>query len=332
VSHAEDILHRAWAVLSPPETSELASYPLDISVARTPCRVALDRSGTRHLLIPTADEEAVTLDPRPSVLRLASRRLAFGGAPTRYIDVACSETDLFPEFDDVAADVLEVVADSDAPAIAAVQVIARWRRLFRAGAAARHLSHEAKLGLFAELSVLVALLEAGPGTTVDMWRGPLREPHDFEAPTRCLEVKGLGPDSDRIVVHGLAQLAGHDARPLDLVLLTVENDPDGTGLDELIDRARAARTPQSLFLSRMVAAGWPATGQLALPSNEDRFTVTRCLRVRVGDGIPRLIPHDLVNGTLAPGIGGLRYQVELPALLPFAEETTLRQLTREAVA
>ena len=129
----------------------------------------------------------------------------FGAADEVFVDLSCTEQDLHAEFDDVVTDILESIRGVERPGIAALQAIARWRRLFRARLV-RGLSIQAKLGLFAELTMLLALVDADPAFSVDLWRGPLREPHDFEAPGRCLEIKAVTSESDAVVIHGVSQL------------------------------------------------------------------------------------------------------------------------------
>src|SRR6266568_9201907 len=146
------MLERAWAVLDTPIDSELSSYPIDLSFDGIACRVALDRHGHRHLLVP-ATGESVTADNRPSVLAVTVRKLVFGSDDGTYVDLTCAEADLHAEFDEVVADVLQSVKGAERPGITALQSIGRWRRLFRARLI-RGLGIQAKIGLFAELTVL----------------------------------------------------------------------------------------------------------------------------------------------------------------------------------
>ncbi|MEU4337179.1 PD-(D/E)XK motif protein [Micromonospora lupini] len=319
-------LERAWAVLVPPRAKELVSFPLEVVCGAEPCRVALDGAGTRHLLVPVGDE-SVSVDPKPAVLGMAVRKLGFGGSAVAYVDVACAEPELFPEFDEVVTDVLEAVSGARRPASAAIGAVTRWRRLFRSRLL-RGLSRQAKLGLFAELTVLSSLVEADPGFPLEAWRGPLNEPHDFEATVRCLEVKGLSAASDAIVVHGLEQLNTHDGRPLDLVLLRVVEDPDGRSVNDLVDELLDAVASRAALRTRLSAAGW--SEQPDRP-DLDTFAIEEVLRVMVGVGTPRLVPSSLDAGTLPYGVGDLSYQVDLAALLPLTAGASLAEIAEEAV-
>ncbi|MBB5775048.1 PD-(D/E)XK motif protein [Nonomuraea jabiensis] len=320
------MLERAWAVLTRPRATELASFPLEVVCHAEPCRVAIDGTGTRHLLVPTGDE-AVSVDPKPAVLGTVIRKLGFGGSTVAYVDVSCAESDLFPEFDEVVTDVLEAVASARRPALTAVDAIARWRRLFRSSLL-RGLSRQAKLGLFAELTVLSSLVEADPGFPVSAWRGPLYEPHDFEAAARCLEVKGLSAAGDNIVVHGLEQLNSHDGRPLDLILLRVVEDPDGPTVSDLVEQLRSAVASRTDLRTRLSAAGW--SDQPDRP-DLDTFAIEEVLRIVVDPDIPRVVPSSLVAGSLSEGVTDLSYKLDLAAVLPFSSGASLAEIAEEAV-
>ncbi|MEU7748649.1 PD-(D/E)XK motif protein [Nonomuraea sp. NPDC049158] len=320
------MLERAWAVLTRPRAKELASFPLEVVCHAEPCRVAIDGTGARHLLIPAGDE-AVSVDPKPAVLGTSIRKLGFGGSAVTYVNVSCAESDLFSEFDEVVTDVLEAVAGARRPASTAVDAIARWRRLFRSSLL-RGLSRQAKLGLFAELTVLSSLVEADPGFHVDAWRGPLNEPHDFEATARCIEVKGLSSASDSIVVHGLEQLDTHNGRPLDLILLRVVEDPDGRTVSELVEQVRGAVASCRDLRARLSAAGW---SEYPDRPDLDAFAIEEVRRIVVGQDTPRVVPSSLVAGSLPSGIGGLSYQLDLAAVLPFSSGASLAEIAEEAV-
>ncbi|WP_250031665.1 PD-(D/E)XK motif protein [Paractinoplanes maris] len=319
-------LERAWAVLNLPRAQEFESFPLALSFAAQPCRVALDRAGVRHLLVPALGE-GVPVDRRPAVLGTTVRRLSFGGPHIDYLDVSCTEPDLFGEFDEVLRDVLQEIVRVDRPASTAVRVVARWRNLFR-NLLVRELSPQAKMGLFGELTVLSELLLAERGFPVESWRGPLNEPHDFEAEGGCIEVKTLGAQSDAVTIHGLDQLDTHDGRSLDLVLLRVVDDPNGLSLNDVVVRIEESGAARDSLRSRLAAARWHPD---PVRPDPDRFAVEEVLRVRVDGSVPRLVGSDIVNGRSPDGITDVRYSVELAALLPHAHGASLSEIASELV-
>jgi hypothetical protein len=315
-------IDRAWTVLQTPQTDHLSSFPLDVNFKELPCRAALDRNGARHLLVPCI-EEAPEVDNRPATLNATLRALTFGnsGAAT-YLDISCSDADLFPEFDDVIEDLLQRIRGSDTPASHAAAALSRLRKLFR-NRLMRGLSPEAKLGLFAELSVLKILLTSGLGFSVEHWRGPLREPHDFEAPDRCIEVKALSELGSEFIVHGWDQLDTHDGRRLFLTLVTVVPDPEGTSIGELASEVQEEVDSPPIFSSRLMAAGWDAD---ASAEDHERYTVGPAFIVPVTDSVPRLIRAHLTDGISTSGISDLRYRVSLESVFPFVVSSSLTSL------
>ncbi|WP_395307509.1 PD-(D/E)XK motif protein [Mycobacterium sp. AMU20-3851] len=321
----DDLLERAWSVLSSPKDGELASFPLDISFAGIACRVARDSNRVRHFLVPCINETP-PIDNRPAVLSSRVRPLAFGGQVSDYLDVSCADSSLHPEFDDVISDVLEEIDGSDRPATDAARVLTRWRRLF-SSRFARGLSPEAKRGLFAELSVLSALLDIDPDFPAESWRGPLREPHDFEMPTRCIEVKALGESSDSFIVHGWEQLAQHGGRELDLVLATVITDPDGTTLSDLVAAVKQRIKGRATIASRLIAAGWDTAGSV---DDTDSFSLGPVFVLHVDDTVPRLVPASLPDGQVPVGLSALRYEVDVAFVAPLAYGSSLEAAAQGA--
>lgn len=313
-----DVLDRAWSVLSAPQGRELASFPLDISFGGIACRVARDSSRVRHLLVPCVDESP-SIDFRPAILSSTVRPLVFGGQGANYLDVSCDEASLHPEFNDLITDVIEAIDNSSQPATDATRVIARWRRLF-GSRLVRGLSPEAKRGLFAELSVFSALLDIDPHFSAESWRGPLREPHDFETPARCIEVKALGESADKFVVHGWEQLAQHHGRVLDLALVTVVQDAQGTALADLVSAVADRVEAQATMKSRLSAAGWDwASAAL----DTERFSLGPIFALQVDDRMPRLTLDDLIDGQAPVGLSALHYEVDIAFARPLAYGNSL---------
>lgn len=319
-------LQRAWAVLRRPSGDQLESFPLEVKFGEVECRAALDSAGVRHLLIPCIDE-APELDPKPATLGACVRPLVFNQEAVTYLDISCSDASLHGEFDEVMLDLLEEIAGSSSPATVAATVLSRWRKLFR-NKIFQGLGHEAKLGLFAELMLIRALLSSPVGFDPETWRGPLREPHDFELPSRCVEVKALSEEGEGFIVHGWDQLDTHDDRRLDLALVTVVPDPDGVSLSDLISEIRAATRPdlRAGFDARLVAAGWDPGNP---PTEVDYFTLGPIFLIAVDDGVPRLTPAKLATGIKPDGISGLRYRVSLDSVISLTYGSSISSLLDE---
>jgi hypothetical protein len=241
-------------------------------------------------------------------LNVVVRTLSFGMGANNYVDIFCADRGLDDEFDDVVRDVLEEVQCATEPAKAALACVGRWRRLFRSRLVIG-LGPEERRGLFAELAVLGAVLDQDKEVTVEAWTGPAREPHDFELPSRCVEVKAVSAASASIVVHGIDQLASHDDRPLRLLLIGVEERPDGFSLDDMVEVVAQKRPGQATDLRKRLSSVGFAGGLYPARYSIDEVTI-----VDVDDNTPALGPSDLVVGHLANGLSRLSYRVDLDPL------------------
>jgi Putative PD-(D/E)XK family member, (DUF4420) len=319
-------LNRAWAVLEIPRWREFESFPLDVVFAERSCRAALDREGVRHLLVPIVDE-TLSQDSRASVLCSATRVLSFAGEISTYVDIWCTESALHDEFDGVIEDILDDIASTDRPGAAALANLARWRRLFR-NRLVQGLGPRARRGLFAELSVLLAMVNADPHISVDIWTGPMGDPHDFETPKRSIEVKATAPGVDSIVINGLQQLDTHGGRPLDLVVLTVVTDPNGTTITDLVSEINTRMGTQAGFEKRLARLGWQSGDENL---DTESFAIVKIQRVPIGDTTPRLVPAALSAGALPEGISEVTYRLAKATLAVHATSGTLDQIAGEAI-
>lgn len=317
-----EIIRRAWGVLSTPAEQELSSYPVDLMFAGAPVRLALDRRGHRHLLVPSGQEK-VSPDQRLHVLTMSQGTYAFGAVADPYLDIQCGDPELNPEFDEVVLDVLACIGDSSTPAAAAAQTISRWRRLFRASLR-KSLSEQQRLGLFAELALLEELLDVDGSLSPIVWTGPDRLPHDLELEHACIEVKGLGNTSEGVTVHGLDQLESHDEKPLYLILVKVVSEETGRTINELANDLKARFADGAGFISQLCKSGWAADDHLAAVTP---YAVQSVSVVLVTGETPRLVHASLVSD-LPPGVRDVRYVVELSGLLGLSDVMTFTELAR----
>lgn len=320
------VVRRAWGVLSAPTGDALSSYPVDIFFGGRPVRLAVDRDGHRHVMVP-AGSEKVPPDQRQHVLAMKQATYSFESAPTSYLDIVCGDTDLNREFDDVVLDVLDRVEGSSTPASDAAATIGRWRRLFRAGMR-RALSEQQRIGLFAELALLKELLAVQEGLSPSVWTGPDRLPHDLELGAACIEVKGLGKSSASITIHGLDQLATHDGSPLQLVLVTVAVDDSGRTTHELVEELKDSFIDGAGFVAQLAKTGWTADDPLSAVT---AYVIESIAVVTVDGTTPRLTRESLVSD-LPDGIDDVRYSVSVPELLARSRTTTFAELAAEVVA
>lgn len=198
---------------------------------------AVDDSGQHHLLIPADSTRHPENTRSPLAMSFRNFRFSTGDATDvegRYFDIHCRLPALNGQFDRVIGEVIASVEGSKSPVGAAAATLAAWRRLFATLADSRPLTYLEKVAAFGELSVLQDFVESRHDFRATFWTGPKREPHDFELEDVSVEVKSLGDDSDTITVHGLAQLARSDGKPLFITVRRVVESASGRTLSELL--------------------------------------------------------------------------------------------------
>jgi hypothetical protein len=277
------------------------------------------------VLVPVGNGDALQAQ-RGSALTVEQRFLVFGGAEQSFVDVGCVRSDLYYEFDAVVQDIVDAVRDSTDARQATLDVVGRWRRLFGT-AAVRGLSSEARRGLFAELTCLQEFAAADPALSVSSWRGPLRERHDFELTSACVEVKATGTISEAVRVHGLEQLAPDGDRRLYLAVLTIAEDPDGRTIRDLVGDLRSTVRDRAMFAGRLIAAGWSDDD----PGANSRYVIGAVLVVPVSEEVPRIVRSSFTAGEAPDGVGQLEYSIDRSALDLHATTASLTELAAEVV-
>jgi hypothetical protein len=235
-------------------------------------------------------------------------------------------------FDVLLGDLVEVLVGLDQPPALLrtfLEKLAQWQALFE-GFAAEGLSPERQRGLFGEIIMLRRLLDGGadPLGMVQSWVGSQAAPQDFQGADWALEVKtSLGATHPSFTVSNERQLDETTWSGLFLVHLALETRTGGgQTLNEAVGVIRAALDGYTFarqeFNRRLIAAGYFET-------HAERYETPGYLvrgehRFRVAGAFPRLRVADL-----PPGVGEVRYTVQLAACLPFAiSETELLQFLR----
>jgi putative PD-(D/E)XK family protein DUF4420 len=287
----------------------------------------IDAEGRRHLLIHLRPAEAEMRDVQSRGLCVVTSDLLVSGRePSKYIDLVCNDLSGYDALDIIGGELGERLArERDAPADSVAKVLAKWRRFW--GQLPRDaLSREAQLGLFAEIWFLrywlmpkVSLLEA---TT--RWRGPFGARHDFEWPSRSIEVKATTSTRGIIhQIHGVDQLAPPESGDLLLFSLQLREEAGAThSLPTMIDECRrtldADDAAVTTFETGLVEAGYS-------PAHDDEYSRLR-LRIvaealyRVEHDFPRLTVAQLSQG-LPPGVEHIDYQINLGGFNHLLETT-----------
>ena len=123
-----------------------------------------------------------------------------------------------------------------------IECFGRWSSLFDRQPDGS-LSDADVQGLFGELYVLIQLLHERSDQSADelsrSWRGPYREPQDFQLEDKSIEVKTIGPKGNVVEIHGLQQLYVESGRTLELMVLRVERDFNaGQSLETIFNSAK----------------------------------------------------------------------------------------------
>jgi Putative PD-(D/E)XK family member, (DUF4420) len=284
--------------------------------------VALDATGTRHLLVRIADQGQMVRLPRPVAgLGLTARELRPSGQPGgTWIDFACSDSAWNRTFCGLCSDIInELPATGPAEPATMFAVLERWRRFWATDRDG--LSRDEQVGLIGELWLLLEWLPRLTVSTVTAWQGPLRGRHDFVTDTMSVEVKttraATGPVVHRIA--GLDQLDEPGTGTLYLLSLRAVPDPLGTeSLDALLTRARNAAAAVGATCAALLDGRLRALG--VTHADEGRYTEP--LRValqelyQVGPEFPRLVPASFPTG-LPAGVVDVAYSLDTSACQPW---------------
>lgn len=197
-----------------------------------------------------------------------------------------------------------------------------WQRfLKRAG---QGMSPERQRGLYGELKTLGDLmLPVLGGAAVDAWTGPSRAPQDFQASGIALEVKTIvHSEPQHLKIDGERQLDDFGLAALLLVHHRILKHRDaGETLNDVIDGLRhliaESGGGRDQFDDRLLEYGY-ADHERNLYSGVG-YSLRETMYYRVRAGFPRLTEIDLVAG-----LGGLSYEIDASACIPFA-------IDREAV-
>jgi len=253
-------------------------------------------------------------DVGPAVSTLENIHLAVVNSDgVRQLEVSATDPDLFVEVYPMLCAVADRIQLAATPALDALdETLSIWSRVL---ARRRRLSDDQEVGLMGELFVVRALLgSAGEGLTIDSWRGPLAEEHDFGFAAFDAEVKTTTAEARRHWVNNLTQLMPTRDRPLWLVSIQITRAGSGHGesLPELIDQVRSALSEQGRRRCNNVLAQlfWSDEQSDLYPQRWGLRTNPTAYEVDVS--FPALTPASLVTlGWLSNEITQVRYELDV---------------------
>lgn len=278
--------------------------------------LAVDRVGLRHLLLAVDDDSPPPTQSVSKGLSISVDELSVGERPTRrYLDIACRDVAVHPNFTAVAAEIIDALPDSDDVIGTVTSIFTRWRWFW--GVTADELSEEQVLGLFGELWFLEFWLAPIDSAVLAAWAGPRGDRHDFKWPAASVEIKTTRVRSDGAARHrisSLDQLEAPEQGALYLFSLRATPDPIGAhSLRSSVDRLRDGLSghPELLhdFDERLAAAGYsPAHGE----QYGGGLRVVAEELYRVSDGFPRLDSTSFSAG-VPNGVDRISYTLDLVA-------------------
>jgi hypothetical protein len=286
--------------------------------------LAVDRAGLRHLLLAVDRSSAAPTQPVSKGLSISVDELSVGERPARhYLDIACRDAAMHPNFTAVAAEIIDALPNSDDVIATVTSIFARWRLFW--GVAADELSEEQVIGLFGELWFLEFWLAPIDAAVLAAWAGPRGDRHDFKWPAASVEIKATRVRSDGAARHRISSLDQLEAPEQgELYLFSLRATPDPIGAHSLrssVDRLRdgLSARPELLqdFDERLAAAGYsPAYGEqygagLRVAAEE---------LYRVSDGFPRLDSTSFRAG-VPNGVDRISYTLDLVACEPWRVAT-----------
>jgi len=198
----------------------------------------------------------------------------------------------------------------------AMECFAEWRQLFQASKK-RVLSLEECRGLFAELDFGFNVLSqrVGPSVVVEGWQGPYGSDQDFQFLDVHYEVKSRHATTHALRIASEYQLDGDN-----IILVCVEVADSAKALPGFISLTDLVAQSKGLVAldGGDVEVFDSALDELGFDPSEEVYRQTyfssRGLDYyAVDDQFPRITPR-----TVAPGVSGVKYRLDLTALDEFA--------------
>lgn len=197
--------------------------------------------------------------------------------------------------------------------------LALWRRFFQ-NRVGKLLDEEIR-GLIGELSVLSCLMSStGVDYSLDSWKGPLRELHDFRLANLRIEVKSWCNDSrPRIFISDPSQIITDEMCPVWLAVVQLsKSENKGMTLPEwTASLVRSMDVSQrELYYSLLADYGYlDAQSDLYV----DKYSAVETMFYLVTDSFPRIDPR-----SIPPAICSVKYAIELNAISSFVKPSPIK--------
>jgi hypothetical protein len=311
-----------WAKLAADRSPDDGIVKLLIPVVQA-CRVYAGRNmadGLEALILDLENVDAGSIGRPPAGSGFEIVTESSGGIVTR-ITLKLVEKDYRDLFVHLSEDIvwhLSQARNGAECSAAMIERMSRWQAFLRRRGA-RGLPRERRIGLAGELLFLrdVLLPRVQPGRAVAAWTGPDGGAHDWEFDGGGLEIKSTtASEPSSVQIANASQLDAERLPHLFLVILHLALGPAaGETLPEIVESARALIPggAQLAFDEKIISCGYSSSD--APRYTEEKYSCREIVFYEVSEGFPRLLCRDLPDGVV-----GVRYDLAIPALVPYARD------------
>jgi Putative PD-(D/E)XK family member, (DUF4420) len=289
---------------------------------------ALSQPESARMLLLELRSEGLRLPDLPKTRAIEVRSQTLESGSRIRLSLVLVDRAFSDVFTTLVADIAEAVAATTGPEQGMNTFflrIGRWRHLLDS-IGESGLGETARRGLFGELWTMLDLLVPAltPSRTVVAWTGPEAANQDFQLPFCAVEVKATAAKKPQtLTITNERELDATGTPRLFLVYVSLDERRGGTGrsLNDIVDALGEALAgdpaASALFRDKLHRIGYLEAHHHLY--DEPRYTVRGHQAFDVTGDFPRITERDL-----RPGVGDVRYRLELAACSPY--EATMHDL------
>ena len=197
--------------------------------------------------------------------------------------------------------------------------LALWHRFLRNRS--RPMTDDEVRGLIGELSILGQLIQAvGVDASLEAWKGPNRELHDFRLAAFRMEVKTWSDEQlPRLFISDPSQIVVDEKYPVWLVTVQISpNEKSGQTLCNLVDSLRTVMDAAQLDIYNALLADY---GYLAEQAElyPERYSTRDPIFYKVNESFPRI-----EASSIPAGVSCVKYAIELSAIADHARPSPIK--------
>lgn len=301
----------------------IPTIPTSVVTLHGPPRHALSSSGEARLLLPIGATETIPKLPSTAALSVSDCIYTYKGRSQRFLDIVCQPPDLERVFSEVVDELLSRVCEGVNALEAAASTLSDFQELL-IPESDKTIAFETIIGLAGELVFLSSLLDIAP-EAIHLWRGPLKERHDFRKDSFAFEIKTSSrPGNQEVIISAVDQLLPPTNGKLMLVHQVLEEVSDGNiSVSSLAAEIASKASDPKLFMDLLEKAGCKDPDGAAW--NKYSFKSENQEMYRVGNDFPRIIPETFQEGSIPKGVLGISYSIDLTVATELRLDKTERR-------